>query len=66
RLSQTPMNAGPISDNDKIVGQNTITMWINFARTGNPTPIGYFLDDNSKWLSIQESNGCGDTRRLER
>ncbi|CAB4064316.1 unnamed protein product [Lepeophtheirus salmonis] len=54
---KAPMSSGPISDFDKSVGQSLITMWINFARTGNPTPMGYFLDDNSKWLSIQESNG---------
>ena len=47
-----PMNAGPLSENDKEISKKLIRMWTNFAHSANPTNS----QDKFHWASVKSED----------
>ena len=37
-IESNPIRIGPVTRRDKKTGEKLVNLWVNFAKTGNPTP----------------------------
>ena len=50
---KSPMGDGPITERDKIVSEKMLSLWTDFAKTGNPTPPGSATIGKPVWEKSQ-------------